>query len=519
MHLARRYRTPAILLAAGALTLACVMSTTTRPVSLAVRAPARQVKTPLKVHLLDGSVIVFANGATIDSGQVRGTGERYDATRSTLQRQSVAVPLDSVLGLETYERQINPGRTLLYSGAATAVGAAATAALAVAIFGSCPTIYADSAGTQALQAEAFSNAIVPLLAHRDVDRLTAVADARGVVRLEVRDEALETHHLDQLELVELRHRADETALPASGNAIVAVADVVAPASARDGAGRDVRATVAATDGAAFATDERLLARAIDGGPEQDHIDLAIPRAGLGDSVAIVLRARASLLSTAVLYEHMLGRPGASALDWMGGDLARITTLAHLANWYADNFALRVAVRDGESWKPAARMVDFGPAAWRDVAVVVPAVGDDSVRVRLSFLADELRFDRIAFARRVRGLEQSTVRIARVTDAAGRPRDAAADALRRADSRELETHPGDRYFAEFDVGAAAAGTRTFMVASHGYYTEWIRGRWVMAATDTLPFSPSRAPVRELLRSWRVAKDTLEQRFFVRRVPIT
>jgi hypothetical protein len=326
----RRPRSVAVGTAAASLIVACVISTTTRPVSLP-KVGGRVVVTPLKAHLLDGSVVVFPSGATISATEVRGTGDRFELTRSRGIPTS-RVPLDSVLGFETYERQVNPGRTLIYGTLTLAASILGGAALAVAVFGSCPTIYADSAGTQVLQAESFSNSIAPLLARRDLDRLIVTADSAGIVRLDVRNEALETHYIDHLDLVEFRHRAGEVAMPASPAGVIAVSDLIEPASVRDAAGRDVSHTVATSDEVAFSTDSGFLDRAISGGPVEEHLDITVPRAAAGDTFALVLRMRASLLSTTVLYHYMLGQPGASALDWLGRDLARITTLARLSAW-------------------------------------------------------------------------------------------------------------------------------------------------------------------------------------------
>ena len=515
----RRRRTLAAVAIATLLTGACILSSTTRPFAGDTNAAAGTiVHTPVRAHLLDGSVVVFPQGITFGTDRaIFGVGQRYSATLadSALVRR---VPLDSVLGFEVYDRKINPGRTLVYSTATTAVSVAGAAALAVVIFGSCPTVYADSAGVQTLQAESFSHSIAPLLAERDLDRLTAQPDANGVVRLVVKNEALETHYLDQLELVELRHRAGEIALPAPRGAPIAVSDIVAPASIRDGAGRDVAAALARTDDAVFSTDPALLDRAIEGGPTEDHLDIVLPKRAGRDTLAITLRARASLLTSATLYDYMLARPGPAAIDWLGRDLGRITTVAQLARWYAGNFGMRVEVRDGDEWRQVARLGEFGPAAWREVGVVVPAVGEDSVRVRISFAADEFRIDRLAAAWGVRQLEPHGVPIARVVDRDGRQRDDAVRMLAGADDRQLVTLPGDRFTAEFDAGIVPNATRTYMLAAHGYYVEWIRPSWFRGEEEPSAFTPSRAPIREVLRSWRAARDTLEERFFVRKVPV-
>jgi hypothetical protein len=113
------------------------------------------------------------------------------------------------------------------------------AALAVAIFGSCPTVYADSGGTALLQAEGFSYSIAPIFESRDVDRLRLVQAADGSVRLEIRNEALETHYLNHLELLEVMHGSAETALVDELNRLVVVTDQHSLTRTIDRRGQDV----------------------------------------------------------------------------------------------------------------------------------------------------------------------------------------------------------------------------------------------------------------------------------------
>jgi len=499
---------------------ACVISSKTRGTALSTNTPT-SVRSPMKVHLLDGSIVVFMQGGSIGNGQISGNGMRHDPT---LQRASVTntVPLDSVVGVETYERTANPGRTLLYSTVATAATFVGAVAAAVAIFGSCPTIYVDSAGTQVLQAESFSYSIAPLLEKRDVDRLNVVSDASGVVRVEVRNEALETHYIDQLELLEVRHAPDEVVLPAARAGIVAVRGGAMPASVRDRAGRDLHAVLAAADGRDFATDSVTLARAAKGGPSDDYIDIVVPKERGRDSIAVMLRARSSLLTTMLFYDQMLAGQGASALDYVGYDLQHVTKVAQLARWYVNHLGLRVSLLTdgGRDEKQIVRLVDFGPAAWRDVAVIVPAIADgDSVHIRLTFLADEFRIDRLLVSSEVRGVEPKSIPVSRVVDGQHGSRPDVRDVLLRADDRRLQTWPGQRFVAEFDVGGETPSTkRTYFIAAQGYYIEWMRGSWLTENQSATAFEPWNAPIAPILQRWLETRDSLEQRFFRQRVPI-
>src|SRR5262245_30335560 len=147
-----------------------------------------RVTSPVKAHLADGSTVTFANGLSISSGTVRGEGVLNDLTLTQLKRVQ-EIPLDSVIGMESFQTRVNAGPTIALSTLATVGGIVGGAALAVAIFGSCPTVYSNDGKTE--EAELFSTSIAPLFEDRDIDRLSAHADADGMLRLELRNEAME----------------------------------------------------------------------------------------------------------------------------------------------------------------------------------------------------------------------------------------------------------------------------------------------------------------------------------------
>ena len=500
-----------------------VVSTSTRRQLLDHGSP-QFVQTPVRAHMANGDVVVFMNGAAVTTTEIVGNGVRYDAARKPTGVVST-LPLTNVIGLESFLRQVNPGRTLVYSAVTASASVIADVILAVAIFGSCPTIYTDSAGTQVLQAEAFSYSIAPLLSKRDVDRLNVRADSNGVVRLDVRNEALETHYIDQMELLEIRHDADETVVPAARSGPVALKNLVELKSVRDARGRDVARQLARADGSVFASEPALLRDAAEGkAPPEDHLEFSVARpdlgASAGDSLALMLTMRSSLMSTVVFYEHMMAKSGARSLDWIGEDLSKITTVAQVARWYTGNFGLRVQVRDGDQWKQVVRMMDFGPVAWRNVAAILPPVAGDSIRVRLTFAPDEFHIDRLSVTKDVRAVAPGKLAVARVLANDGTLQREAREFLAKADGRHFVTEPGHRFFAEYDAGRYE-GARTFMLAADGYYVEWLRPSWIAAANAQgvtgEPFS-TKTTKQDILRSWLAGKDTLEARFYRDRVPV-
>ncbi|HSQ29258.1 MAG TPA: hypothetical protein VLN49_05375 [Gemmatimonadaceae bacterium] len=489
------------------------------------------VRSPVKAHLADGSTVVFRHGASISGRRISGAGEAY-ALLGDMPTPRSSVPVDSVVGLETFEGKVLQAQTIAVSTAATIAGAAATVGLLKALFGSCPTVYADTGTGPVLEAEGFSYSIAPLLEHRDIDPLRAKPDADGTLRLDLRNEALETHYLNHIELASIRHAAGTRAVPDQSGRPVVVQSLRAPTTATDRAGRDILQTVARADGELFSSAASTVDAAMPGDLD-DWIDLEASDLPAGDSVAVVLRLRNSLLNTVLLYDAILG--GRDAPDWLADGLEHIATAVDLSTWYVRTMGMRASVAGidataGQAGAGTARLGDVGPLAFRDVAILLPRPERDArtVRIRLRFVADNWRIDQIAVAGSVTRPAVSTVALSDVVvptpqSGVGPSRDAAAlAALSETDDRYLETRPGQRMTLEFrtqpPAPVAGDSTTTYMIVWQGWYREWIRGNWLSQPTRTTPLVLGDSTVYEALRRWRGKQAEFERAFYASRVPV-
>jgi hypothetical protein len=512
----RRWILPCVLLSAFLSACISARQVTTEEVTVAV---PRSVTTPIKIHLRTGNILIYAAGASITRDSIIGSGGQYYSPTLEKLQAPRGVALTDVVGVEAFRTSVDMGKSVAYSLISVVLTRGIInyamypqGGVIKALFGSCPTVYSDSAGTPVLETESFSYSIAPLIAKRDVDRLRAQPDANGRIRLEVRNEALETHYIDQLELLEVPHAANETVYPAPYGAPIAFTDQRIAYRAQDRAGRDVASVIARADELTFATADRTLAAATDSDP-LDHIDLVFARPA-ADSIALALRMRSSLLTTLLFYEYMLHRPGPAALDWLANDMARIATIAEFGRWYGANMGLRVQVWRNGGYEQIARLADFGPIAYRHVALMIPAGSEDSVRVRLEFTADQWRIDELALAPGRRATT-SKIPLAGIVTPLGDARADLTAQLLKADERDVSTVAGERFFADF-MTAPATTPRTFLLAAQGYYTEWIRGEWLQTATDSTAFDPARVHMGELLAEWRAQKPAMEASFFASKV---
>ncbi|MEO7502999.1 MAG: hypothetical protein ABIW94_10225 [Gemmatimonadaceae bacterium] len=484
-------------------------------VQLDPKHPPIEVRSPVKAHLVDGSTVLYPGGVQLQGNFLATPGTRF-MLGSSVPVSTSRISLDSIVGMEAFDTGYDIPASVVASIPTTAGAAVLTALAVFAVFGSCPTFYADSAGTQVLQAEGFSYSIAPLFENRDVDRLRLTPRADGSVAVYVRNEALETHFINHLELIEVSHKAGEIALPDQQRQAIVVREIHAPAIVRDRAGRNVADLIRTMDGVTFSSDPQTV-RNVSSTDLDDYIDLTIAMPNDADSIAILLDMRNSLLNTVLLYDHMLAAPGIRSLDWVGRDMDNIAGAIEMGRWYNSRMGMRISVLEDGKYRQVARIGDSGPIAYRDNAIVIPAIRSvgDSVRVRLSFIADNWRIDAIRAATSLRRPASRLVSAARVRMTDQAQNTPALASLREADEAYLITSPGQSFSVEFDIGHSAPGTRTYMLAAQGYYTEWVRGSWIKHASGT-PFKPSDAFLVEALRGWRTKQVELEKQFYSTRI---
>lgn len=479
----------------------------------------QQVASPLRVHLDDGAVALFPDGAAFGADSVLGPNALLVSFPESTAEPIRGVAADRVLGAEVYSDEIDAGKTVLASVGAAAVAAVAIPAAAIALFGSCPTVYVDSAGTgtPALQAELFSNSIAPLFEMRDRDVLPdAALAADGTLRLEVRNEALETHYIDDLAVEAVAHGPGERAVPGEVGTALVLRDERAPLAATDRTGRDVLAALRTADGDAYETADAVT-EAVTEGDLTDTVTLTFPRPA-ADSVAVALRFRSSLLTTVLLYEHMLAGQGARALDWIGQDMASIGAVAEFGDYYLRRLGLRVEVEEAGAFREVGRVAEAGPIAWAERAVVVPVPdGGGPLRVRLRFVAGGWRIDRAALAD-VRTVTPTRVPLERVTDDARQDWPEVARPLATTDLDYAVRGPGSVFHATFRPPAAAPGQRqTFFVSAQGHYIEWMRPDW-LRRPDRGRFVPNDSTLVAAIGTWRRLRGDYEARFESSMIPV-
>lgn len=485
-----------------------------KAVKLADGAEPRKIKEPAKVHLDDGSVVLFYAGFTLADGVLAGTGDRYDLTRR--ERTKVeSVPLARVAAVEAPSTEVRPVASFF----GVVLGGPAALVLFKAVFGSCPTVYAPGEGDGDLEAELFSHSIVRRFEGVDTDRLEQARPVGGELRLGIRNEALETHYVNRLELVAADVPSGYEAFPTPQDRIVLLGAGTPLRDPRSRSGRPVGGELAARDGSWYQGGPEV-ERALAERGEDDWVEGAIAVPPGTETATIALKARNTLLDTVLLYETLLGAQGVGALEWLARFERSPLAALRWHRWFERRFGLRVLVDEGAGFEEVARFPVTGPIAWHQAAVTFPAPRVPSARLRLQSIGDNWQIDWVGVSfERAPAPRVTAVPPVRVTGPGGTDRQGAVAALRRADGDYLVTGPGDRLEVAFPADPAPAGaSRAWFLRSRGYYIEWLRKEWLVAAA-ALPIPPpvpGDEVVLDAARRWVAGKQALEQEFFSSRI---
>lgn len=455
-----------------ALLLGCAMRverTMIQPSALATvdsRAPY------LKAHMRDGSLFVLSTWMTNDTTRiVTGAGKRYAVDRTLHPDTSHVVAIDSVAIFETNVARNSPTVGAL----AIVTGITATVALACALdpktcFGSCPTFYVTDGERERLQAEGFSASIAPSLEARDVDALYRARPSGRAVRIDMVNEAFETHVVRYAQLLVARRREGERVFHDGSGSFWSGTTPVSPVRCTGDEG-DCRAAVAAFD-----EHERT--------SSADSADLATREIveltfGPAASPGLVLATRQSLLPTYLLYQGLayLGtNVGAFMQSLAGADSATLARTRSMADALG---GIDVQVRFDSGWQTLSSIRETGPLASDLRVVPLPASAEDSVRVRLVMSKGAWRVDWAAITS-LRGRVEPLVLqprkvVAKRNEAAHRWDEDAREKL-VGQRQPLVTYPGDIYTLVYELPGEATEYELFL-DTRGYYLEWMREEWL------------------------------------------
>lgn len=459
----------------------------------------------LKVHMRDGSLYVLSSWAEEEGeSRVTGSGTHYGADRQVLEEGTFSVPVDSVALFETNVARPSPNVAAL--GVITGITAGVAVYCATntkACFGSCPTFYVTDGSRDVLQAEGFSASVAPSLEARDVDALYRAASQGREVRVEMLNEAYETHVVRQANLLAIPRTEGRRVLSDEDGRFWTVTEPVSPSSCVGPEGDCAEAV------ASFDEKERWSEADSTDLAARETIDLAFDLAA--DAPALVVASRQTLLPTYVLYQAF-AYLGTTFGQWLAA-LERSDGAAWQgARGVADALGgVDVLVANGAGgWDSVTTIRETGPLA-ADVRLVPLPATRAPPRVRLRMARGAWRLDYVGLASVESRVEP--IRLQPDVFVDGR-RDPVARARLVGPTEALVTFPGDRYTLVYRLPAGAANYELFL-ETKGYYLEWMRKEWLAeedpASAAALFLDPA-GSLRRLAPEFKRAEPGLETAFW-------
>jgi hypothetical protein len=491
------------------------------------------VKSPTKVFLSDASIVLFPEGFQLKGGSVQGQGVRYSAIGAVqdvplkqMSLRNIKVPEDSAVAMTYFEEVVTGGRVFasvihgLWGSIITPVSLYCLAN-PKACFGCCPTVYTRNGDSWEFQAELFSYSISRLLESEDLDKLGQRVSADSLFTVRVANEALESHYINLMQLVAVRHPVGTVAFPTNEGGFVAVRDLHRPSSAVNSEGRDILQKVQSWDDQPYRSDSAMV-RQGRSGRTSDWIDLRVRPPRGSRSATLILRLKNTLLSTVLFYEVVLGSQGVEAIDWTQRMNTDLPYAALFRSVYAQFSGVKImALRDG-NWEMVGGVPDAGPVGWKPIAVQVPVENDNELVLRIEFFPDNIMIDYLAFDFNTdqNQVEATVVSPSAVKDRTGELRPEILPLIQEDDSRYLVTEPRDVYRFTFDLPAAGKSEMSLFVRSKGYYTEWLRGSWISQPLAAERFDLFRIDqtMIKLADMWVQERGTMESLFFRNRIPV-
>ena len=479
--------------------------------------PAPGTGSYLKAHLHSGGVVVFSSWTVPSEGDstLEGFGVQYSVERAPGTPQELTISLDSIALLEA-NRPETVGRfgltgITVWTATSTLVTIACVAD-PKSCFGSCPTFYLEDGQSEELVAEGFSSSVARILEDGDVDALPKVNGTEGDYAILMRNEAPETHAIRWLHLLAVPKPPGRSVYATSRGSFRVGSQPWIPTDCRvaeSGTTGDCISLVGAPDGLEYfsAADSLDLA-------EGEIVELEFPAPPSGQNLGLLVRGRASLLSTYLFYQT-LAYVGEEAGRWLAalerGDPGLAAQIMGLPRALGSVDIL--LERDGD-WEEVGSFGEAGPIAADEQVVELGSHSGGPVRIRLRMAKGAWRLDRLGLVELGEEVAPQVLQPAAVElVSGGTPGEVALGRLLDPD-RHLVTQRGDAYRIHFQLPPDSLEMALFL-DSRGYYYEWMRGEWageedpVMAA---LIFSNPEVALRRMAPAFKAREAGMEETFW-------
>ena len=474
-----------------------------------------QTKPFLKAHLKNGDICIFKDSWEVDTtlNVLSGSGSRYDFNRNKLFEDAISILIDSVAIFETNIKIQKPE-----AGRITALSILAGLDVAVGIicltnpkacYGSCPTFYInENDNFHYADAEGFTNAISPSMEYSDIDALNNEPIFSNVFSLTMKNEALETHCVNDVKLFAYPRRAGERIYQSPTNDFFRCKNnyPVSQATASEG---DITKLLKQQDiQERFSyTDENNL-------NSKEEIYLNFDNVKSSQNLGLILNFRQTLLTTYLFY---------SAMGYMGNNVGDIFALLERDSIARNNFDATSKLlgnidiylwneKTGQ-WVLQNSFSETGPIAINKQFIPLQNLTANS-KVKLKIVLNKglWRLDYVALTNIIEKVKPVEISPGSVYNK-GEADNAALSSINNP-AKYLISMPGSEYKFNFTLPDSETDYELFLY-SKGYYLEWMREHWLkdkdLLKLKQMKDNPKKYLIEEA-GNYKKYEETMEQEFW-------
>ncbi len=470
----------------------------------------------LKAHLKNGNVCILKDTWKVDTtlNTITGNGIIYDFNRVIVSEGTFSIPVDSVAIFETNTKILNPE-----AGRVAALSVLAGVDLIVGIicltnpkacFGSCPTFYINEhEDFRCADAEGFSNAIAPSLEYSDVDALNNKNLSGNLFSITMKNEALETHCVNDVRLLAYPRKKDEHIYQSASNDFYLCENIYSVSNAY-GNETDITTLVQYDDRQerhSYANKKNLSSK--------EEIYLDFNNVKDQDNLGLIIDFRQTLMTTYFIY---------SAMGYMGnevGDIyAKIESNREIRNKLDEGIKKELGNIDLYAWNEKKNiwelqggLYETGPIATnRQIIPIKNILTGSNIKLKLVLNEGLWIIDYLALTNIKEKVKPFEITPGSILNK-GIPDNSALNSICNPD-KYLISMPGSEYKFNFLLPEQNRDYELFLY-SRGYYLEWMREQWIkdkdLQKLKQMLDNPKKY-LRKEAKRYKLYETTMEQEFW-------
>ncbi len=470
----------------------------------------------LKAHLKNGQVCILKDSWNVDtvSNNVSGIGTKYDFNRNVLIQGNLIIPIDSIAIFETNKKihKDESGR-LKALGILAAINATVTGfclSMPKACFGSCPTFYIDENDNfHYADAEGFSNAISPSMEYFDLDALHNTEIKDGTFSILMKNEALETHCVNDVKLYACPRKTGERIFQSASNKFYLCKNNYTLSKAISNEG-DITKLIQSQDRI-----ERFSLGDESNLSSKEEIYLNFEHVNINKNLGLILDFRQSLMTTYFIY---------SAMGYMGNEISDIFAKIETNKEVNDKLKSGIKKELGNIdiylwdehknlWTLQSGLYETGPIAInRQIVPLENLTSNTNVKVKLVLNKGLWRMDYVRLTNIVELVKPIEIPVTSILNKGNL--DSTALYHIHDPKKYLISMPGNEYKFNFVLPEQNTDYELFLYTK-GYYLEWMREHWIkdkdLIKLNQMVNNPKKY-LKEEAANYKKYETSMEQEFW-------